>query len=602
MGDRKRDGRGLHVSLLLAVAAGGLAMLPGPRAARAAQVRIDPNDAPHIVNGIDTHAYPSTGALLYGGGVITPDNASIWCSGTLIGCETFLVAAHCVDDLQPTHYLVYLQNAGLVPVAAITRHPSYQDADFPRFDVAVLKLATWVTGITPTPINEVDPLPFAPADGTIVGFGQTRGGGNDYGIKRAGAVQTTRCPADLPSGATDADVLCWRFAAPLGTPGTHSNTCNGDSGGPLFLDLGAGPVLAGTTSGGTSEDCLPVDNSYDANVFTHRDFILGQLGSDATATCGGLAPVDDAATTVIGEDASLDALNAVDTYTITVPPAANALRVALNGEDNGTFDVNLYVKRGLGASASSFDCKADGQSAFGACTFDLPSAGTWSVAVARAAGAGPYQLTSTVFGGAAPVCGNGTREFNEACDGADAALCPGQCAGDCTCPPPTCGNGVLETGEECDGSDAPNCPGQCDASCHCPLVCTQDDLVDVMARIDATHLRLRGRLLNFGGAFDGADPRNGFALVLTQGASTLSVTIPADDSGWAASAANRGRYTWAGSRNGVTRIKAIDHSARTGTWKIVVVGADVPGAGVIDAGQPFDVRLTIDQACTQTTF
>ena len=108
------------------------------RARRARRAR--PAARPRIVNGLDTHGYPTAGALLYGGA--TCDNAGTWCSGTLIGCETFLVAAHCVVDLDPSHYLVYLQHAGLVPVASITRHPSYLDADFPLFDVAVIKLGT----------------------------------------------------------------------------------------------------------------------------------------------------------------------------------------------------------------------------------------------------------------------------------------------------------------------------------------------------------------------------------------------------------------------------------------------------------------------------
>jgi hypothetical protein len=553
-----------------AAAIAGLAALLLAPAARAEHVVLDPGHFPRIVNGIDTHDFPTAGGLLYSlGGPITQDNAILWCSGTLIGCETFLVAGHCVDDQTAGHYVVYLQNAGLVSVTSITRHPSYHDATFPLFDVAVIKLGALVTGIDPSPINQTDPLPFVPAAGTIVGFGQTEGSANDYGIKRVGAVQTVSCPPDVPSGATDADVVCWNFAAPIGPPGSDSNTCNGDSGGPLFLDLGAGQVVAGVTSGGNSANCLPTDHSYDANVFTHRSFILGELGADSTAACGGLAPVGDAQTTVIEHDGTLASANPSAAFTVTVPAGANALRVTLNGEDNGFFDVNLYVKQGLGAGPSSFDCKADGASVFGSCNADLPAAGTWSIAVERgdaAIGAGQYQLTATIFGGAAPVCGNGTREFNEDCDGTDAALCP----------------------------------GQCDATCHCPEICTQDDFTDVKARVDAMRFKVRGRLLNSGGAFTGADPRQGFTLRLSQGANALTVTVPANDPGWASSKPARGRYKWVGTQNGITHVKAI-HSAKTDMWKIVVIGKAVPGAGSIDVSQPVDIELTIAGACTTTT-
>ena len=560
-GIRRGAPRPRHTAVIAALAA--LLLAPVVRAER---VPVDPGRFPRIVNGVNTHDYPTTGGLLYSfGGPITDDNGTLQCSGTLIGCQTFLVAAHCVvDDPNPGHYRVYLQHAGLVSASSITRHPSYLDNTFPLFDAAVVKLGAPVTGIVPTAINQTDPLPFIPAAGTIVGFGQTQGSGNDYGIKRVGPVHTASCPPDVPSGATDADVVCWSFT------GAESNTCNGDSGGPLFLDLGAGPVVAGITSGGSSDNCLATDHSYDANVFTHRSFILGQLGADSTTACGGLAPVGDAQTTVIGHDGTLDPGNSSATYTVDVPAGANALRVTLNGEDNGFFDVNLYVKHGLGAGPSNFDCKADGGSVYGACIVDLPAAGTWSAAVERVpgTGTGQYQLTATILGGSPPVCGNGTREFTEQCDGADAALCP----------------------------------GQCDATCHCPLTCTQDDFIDIKARLDPARFKVRGRLLSSGGGFAGADPRQGFTLTLTQGAAALTIDIPANDPGWAKSKPERGRYKWIGSMNGITRVKAIDRSVKTGAWKIIVIGKAVPGASAIDANQPVDIGLTIDGVCTTTTY
>ena len=72
--------------------------------------------------------------------------------------------------------------------------------------------------------------------------------------------------------------MCWTFQKPVGLPGDDSNTCNGDSGGPLFVDLGGGQIVAGVTSGGNNGSCQVFDESYDANVFTYASFILGQLG------------------------------------------------------------------------------------------------------------------------------------------------------------------------------------------------------------------------------------------------------------------------------------------------------------------------------------
>ena len=572
--------------------------------AAAEQVHLDPATRARIVNGVDTHAYPSTGALLYGGGSpIDADNAFARCSGTLIGCRTFLVAAHCVDDdLHADHYWVYLQHAGIVTVSGVELHPSSSALTFPINDVAVLHLSDWVTGIAPTAINTVDPVPFIPATGTIVGFGQTQGNANDYGIKRVGAVVTANCPLGLPSDAGDGDVVCWNFLNPLGPPGTDSNTCNGDSGGPLLMNFGSGEVVAGVTSGGLSFNCLPDDASFDASVYANQTFLAGELASDDTATCGSLPPIGSGLNSVYTVDDTLDSVDTSDTFTFSVPAGANALRVALNGEDNGLFNVDLYVKQGTGAGPANFDCKADGASVFGGCVIEHPAAGTWSLAAVRTVGAGQYQITSTVFGGAAPMCGNGVREFDEGCDGGDADLCAGLCQPDCTCPAPICSNGVRELGEECDGGDATACPGQCGNDCTCPPPCTVGDMFSVSARIDAAHLKVRSRLLNFTHAYDGADPRNGFSLLLTQGSNVVTLAIPANDPGWFKSKPSKGRYKWIGALNGLTRVKLVDRSAQQGIWKLVVVGKNVPGAGGIDLNQSVTARLTIDDRCTDDSF
>src|SRR5262245_19218751 len=85
--------------------------------------------APRIVNGTPTGQFPSVGALLAAN---EPDGAEIICSGTLIGCQTFLTAGHCVCDTfggacqpggpwapDPTQFFVFLQHAGIFAVSSI---------------------------------------------------------------------------------------------------------------------------------------------------------------------------------------------------------------------------------------------------------------------------------------------------------------------------------------------------------------------------------------------------------------------------------------------------------------------------------------------------
>lgn len=252
--------------------------------------------APQIVNGSPTQQQAATGALLqqFGFGLGST------CSGTLVGCRTFVTAAHCVCpgdsfcQVNPAPLRVFLQHAGIFAVARVDVHPTY--AFGLRNDVAVLTLDKPVEGIPPAAINLTGTPPQG-TPGTIVGFGVSRGTADDGGIKRVGQVVLASCTA-APFPVPEPAHVCWEFTGPLGPAGADSNTCSGDSGGPLFVDLGAGPVLAGVTSGGSSDNCLPDDLSFDANVYENRTFLQETAGSDLGASCGTLPPVGSPATTV----------------------------------------------------------------------------------------------------------------------------------------------------------------------------------------------------------------------------------------------------------------------------------------------------------------
>src|SRR5262249_6864497 len=152
----------------------------------------------------------------------------------------------------------------------------------------------------------------APPFGTpavIAGYGRSGDPLFDYGLKRSGDVTTTSC-ATIPPPGSNATSVCWDFASPLGPPGTDSNTCNADSGGPLFVDLGSGVRIAGVTSGGSSASCNPTDHSYDANVFTYRSFLEAEGGSDlANTSCGSGPQVGDPGTTVLAFEGTLNNAN-----------------------------------------------------------------------------------------------------------------------------------------------------------------------------------------------------------------------------------------------------------------------------------------------------
>ena len=341
-----------------------------------------------IVNGDLTHGYPSAGALLTGA---SPEASQLQCSGTLIGCDTFLTAAHCVcpgdgGDCQgqapaePTR--VFFQHAGFFEVTAVRVHPGF---NFPDNDVAVLTLERPVTGITPTPLQ--DNAPGLGAEGTIVGFGRTGGSEYIYGLKYEGPVTTGTCPDGIdPSGK-----VCWTFN---GTG--DANTCNGDSGGPLFFHTGGVTRVGGITSGGVDVACLAGDNSYDNDVFTYRQFI--EAGTPiAQATCGALPHIGSPEVDVESDQGQLGEGETAE-LTVEVPRGTTELRVALNSSDGSAANFDLKVHRG-GMRDESVSCIAATPSAYEYCSVTSPEPDVWNVEVQSVTGGGDYQVVATVVGG-----------------------------------------------------------------------------------------------------------------------------------------------------------------------------------------------------------
>ncbi len=357
-----------------------------------------------IVNGVHTSSYPSVGYLL---------NDTFSCSGTLIGCSTFLTAAHCIctdsdaatgiqcqsraDLLDPATKTVWFQHAGAYAVASVSIHPGYTLGG--GGDLAILRLSTPVTGIAPSPINTLSrPKPGTSA--VIAGFGTSRRSLNDVGLKRAGTVVTSTCS---DPELVKANFLCWNYKNPVGPAGSNSNTCVGDSGGPLFVQQDNLLALAGVTAGGTSTDCQAPDESWDSDVFRERAWIQTAAAGDlGTNSCG--APAAGGPNGIIlGGSWSLSTASPEQRTSLEVPPGTTRLRVTLNGEKPLANDYDLFIKRGAPPSTASFDCKSDHDGALELCEVLNPQPGTWHILARHAAGAGgPVQVTATAFSQPAP--------------------------------------------------------------------------------------------------------------------------------------------------------------------------------------------------------
>lgn len=341
-----------------------------------------------VSNGVFTNAFPSVGALVkQSSPTSTP---RINCSATLVGCETVVTAAHCVcPDVvwcptppDPAQFRFFLPSAGYFDVTSIDVPPNYTFAW--RGDVAVLKLASPVPNVAPTPINRTGSPPYG-TPLTLVGFGYDvfpradATNPTSVGLKRRGRTTAAACH----QVGNDENHVCTKFTSPAGPAGEDSATDNGDSGGAVLVDYGCGSALGAIVSGGLALGSYSsefYELGITTDVFVYRDFITAHGGADLdAATCGTGGQVGGPGTTLGG---FAGRFVGAATRTFTVPPGTAELRVGVTiGNADGT-NADVLVGHGAPPTPASNACALTGSTAPRFCRIDAPADGTWYVVVA----------------------------------------------------------------------------------------------------------------------------------------------------------------------------------------------------------------------------
>lgn len=180
-----------------------------------------------IVDGTLDSLHPEVGLLK-----ITDGSQVHLCTATLIGTHSVLTAAHCFADPGTPSFELGGQQYGL---SEVHEHPDFNSSlviDGPKgsgqitvvqHDVALLILDREITGIAPALF--APQLPAAGDEITLVGFGNTQGG-------QKSPAPTKRVGESLIGLVAEHYIFYGKEFAP-----TMSNTCDGDSGGPGYVEV-----------------------------------------------------------------------------------------------------------------------------------------------------------------------------------------------------------------------------------------------------------------------------------------------------------------------------------------------------------------------------
>jgi secreted trypsin-like serine protease len=171
------------------------------------------------------------------------------CTGIAVARDLVLTAAHCVPpgaDYKLVQFDAQRQPQ-LRDTQQIARHPQFSqktfDAHRATADVALIKVSN-ATAATPATIHG-ERLRIAPGDRlTLWGYGLTRmGDGKSGGTLRSAALTVTGQPGNLQIRLMD-------DAARNQRPGLGA--CTGDSGAPVFRDIGGRMMVIGVVSWSTA--------------------------------------------------------------------------------------------------------------------------------------------------------------------------------------------------------------------------------------------------------------------------------------------------------------------------------------------------------------
>ena len=208
-----------------------------------------------------------------------------FCTGVLVHPRIVLTAGHCFEPGRPANAVALkaedqtrLDDAEIISVRRMTQHPQYPSTG--RHDISVIVLRT-ASRVTPVRLATAQEIRQA-RNTKLVGFGNddvlsTRG----FGTKREVTVPITAVEG---LAGVDMDEIEREFGfesdLEFVAGGGGFDSCNGDSGGPAYIDVAGERVVAGLTSRATETARNPCgEGGTYTRVDVHLDFIRSVAAS-----------------------------------------------------------------------------------------------------------------------------------------------------------------------------------------------------------------------------------------------------------------------------------------------------------------------------------